>query len=314
MKIHSFFLTLLLLITLTGCYKPPTIEDIPSCAFDEVLIGNVCVKNDNNPVTEDPFCAENEILHGVCIDKTKPVLSGVEDIEVGKYSTFDPLAGVTAIDDVDGDITDLIVVENFVNTDQYGTYIVKYSITDAALNDVLVIRYVRVVYVPLDGEEGIELALNGDFSDDFTGWEIYNNDLGANAIFSVNNEGVCEINVLTVHESHFWVPRMSYGGMTIEQGKTYQVQFDIWADEERLFHLQIGELLTAEPWFTDFRAGANDKIFYIPTTPTTYTVTFTMGLETNLNGGIMFEFGHVGETNLLTTIYLDNISVKEIPE
>ncbi len=313
MKKIQIILTALLLITLVGCYQPPTIEELPTCTFDEVLIGTICVEQ-REEEPEEVFCADNEIVHNVCIDKTKPLITGIDDIEVGKYSEFDPLEGVVALDDVDGDITVNIIVESFVNTDQYGTYIVKYEVSDSAENTSNYVRYVTVVYLPLDSEEGIELVLNGNFEDDFVGWDVFNNSSGGNAVFSITPEDVCKINIITTPESYFWVPRISYSGMTIEQGKTYQVQFDIWADEPRLFHLQIGELLPSEPWFIDFRPGANDKIMYISDERETITLLFTMEVDTNLNGGIIFEFGHVGEENLNTIVYLDNISVKEVEE
>ena len=54
-------------------------------------------------------------------------------------------SGATAIDDTDGDITNLILVDNPVNATQVGTYDVTYTITDSAGNSATLSRIVNVV-------------------------------------------------------------------------------------------------------------------------------------------------------------------------
>ena len=39
------------------------------------------------------------------VDTVKPVFSGINSVEMNVGGTFDPRAGVTATDDVDGDLT-----------------------------------------------------------------------------------------------------------------------------------------------------------------------------------------------------------------
>jgi len=53
-------------------------------------------------------------------------------------------AGASAIDNVDGDISDRIVVANPVNTDRAGTYTISYSVEDIAGNTAVVTRTVTV--------------------------------------------------------------------------------------------------------------------------------------------------------------------------
>jgi hypothetical protein len=53
-------------------------------------------------------------------------------------------AGATAIDNVDGDITDRITVDNPVNTNVAGTYTVTYSVEDLAGNAATATRTVTV--------------------------------------------------------------------------------------------------------------------------------------------------------------------------
>ena len=68
-------------------------------------------------------------------DTTKPVikLKGSATVSLTVGSTYTD-AGATAMDDVDGNITDKIVVHNPVDTDTAGTYTVTYDVNDSAGN------------------------------------------------------------------------------------------------------------------------------------------------------------------------------------
>jgi hypothetical protein len=57
-------------------------------------------------------------------------------------------AGATANDNVDGDITDRIVVDNPVDTSTAGTYTVSYSVADTAGNSATATRTVIVAAAP----------------------------------------------------------------------------------------------------------------------------------------------------------------------
>ena len=56
-------------------------------------------------------------------DTTAPVLSGVDDVTVEQDSEFEPLAGVSATDDVDGDVTDAVKVSGSVDAAKPGEYV-----------------------------------------------------------------------------------------------------------------------------------------------------------------------------------------------
>jgi hypothetical protein len=68
-------------------------------------------------------------------DTTPPVITliGAATVYacVGSPYTDD---GATAMDDTDGDISDLIVINNPVQTDATGTFTVTYNVTDSAGN------------------------------------------------------------------------------------------------------------------------------------------------------------------------------------
>ena len=69
-------------------------------------------------------------------DTTPPVISilGTNPVNVNKGDTYSD-EGATATDDVDGDITANIKVDNTVDTSVAGTYYVYYTVSDAAGNE-----------------------------------------------------------------------------------------------------------------------------------------------------------------------------------
>ena len=69
-------------------------------------------------------------------DTTAPEISGVKNLSVTVGNTPDYLKGVTATDDVDGDVTDKITVDSSaVDVNKAGTYKVIYKVADAAGNE-----------------------------------------------------------------------------------------------------------------------------------------------------------------------------------
>ena len=76
-------------------------------------------------------------------DEVKPEIT-VADSTILTGSTFDALAGVTATDAVDGDLTSKLTVDGTVDTAQEGTYVLTYSVSDAAGNTATATRTVTV--------------------------------------------------------------------------------------------------------------------------------------------------------------------------
>ncbi|WP_283591405.1 glycosyl hydrolase family 18 protein [Clostridium butanoliproducens] len=62
---------------------------------------------------------------------TKPVLNGISNKTITVGDNFDPMAGVTAYDKEDGDLTGKILVKGTVDTTKVGTYKLVYSVTDS---------------------------------------------------------------------------------------------------------------------------------------------------------------------------------------
>ena len=78
-------------------------------------------------------------------DLTKPELTVPSDNRILVDTTFDPMAGVSATDNVDGDLTNAITVDGQVNTAVPGDYELTYSVSDKAGNTTKVTRTVTVL-------------------------------------------------------------------------------------------------------------------------------------------------------------------------
>ncbi|WP_262415836.1 DUF5011 domain-containing protein [Exiguobacterium acetylicum] len=78
-------------------------------------------------------------------DQARPTISGADDVTIKMNETFRPKRGVTAFDEVDGDLTKKIQISGTVNTSKKGIYPILYSVKDASGNQTTVIRKVHVV-------------------------------------------------------------------------------------------------------------------------------------------------------------------------
>ncbi|MGG0789862.1 immunoglobulin-like domain-containing protein [Peribacillus simplex] len=77
-------------------------------------------------------------------DTTRPTISGATNTTVYLNQTFNPKKGVTAKDNVDGNITSLIGIAGKVDTKKIGKYTLTYKVTDTAKNTTSVKRIVTV--------------------------------------------------------------------------------------------------------------------------------------------------------------------------
>ena len=79
------------------------------------------------------------------VDTVSPVISGADDVAVEFGASFDPMVGVKAVDDVDGDVTGAVKVSgDTVDTSKHGAYTLVYTVSDAAGNEASVTRVATV--------------------------------------------------------------------------------------------------------------------------------------------------------------------------
>ncbi|MGL5847465.1 MAG: immunoglobulin-like domain-containing protein [Aeromonas veronii] len=89
-----------------------------------------------------PFIHDQEITPPV--DNGKPVFSGLSDTRIKQGTAFDPLAGVSANDKEDGDLTGQIQVEGSVDTQRIGLYPLTYKVSDRDNNVTEQVRTIEV--------------------------------------------------------------------------------------------------------------------------------------------------------------------------
>ncbi|MEE6283197.1 LamG-like jellyroll fold domain-containing protein [Georgenia sp. MJ170] len=87
-------------------------------------------------------------------DREAPVLTVPASTSVEVGAVFDPLADVTAVDNVDGDVTGQVQVTGSVDTTTPGAYALHYTVADANGNQATALRAVAVTepVVPAPGE------------------------------------------------------------------------------------------------------------------------------------------------------------------
>lgn len=253
-------------------------------------------------------CKGNNEVGGFCVDTTPPVFRGVDDIEIDLGTSFSPMVNVFAEDDMSGDLTDQITHTGQVNTKQYGTYFITYSVTDEAGNETIALRYVTVRYDDTKNSNP-NLVTNGDFHNGFQGYSTYMAEQGSGTFTVVNQ--VLVITVTKVTSKINWEPRLEYQSLLFEEGHRYYVSFDIKSEETRYVEVLIGELISNDPWFLDYSLE-HDAQFVVGETWMNVSFMFTMYEPTTTNGCILFQFGGIAAANHLTTLYLDNISIKEV--
>jgi len=104
-----------------------------------------CVSSTQSLVVSDNVIAGLDVVSPII------TLQGVSPLEISVGTIYSDV-GATATDDVDGDISANIVVEGVVDTTTIGSYVLIYSVSDAAGNIALTVsRTVNVVIVDITG-------------------------------------------------------------------------------------------------------------------------------------------------------------------
>ena len=99
-------------------------------------------------VVEDEHGNQSSALRVKIVVEANKVLAeinGVKDITIKVGEKIDLLKGITAIDDLEGDITSRIIVEGTVNSEEPGDYQIVYTVKDNAGNVGKKVRKVTVV-------------------------------------------------------------------------------------------------------------------------------------------------------------------------
>lgn len=255
-------------------------------------------------------CVEGEAL-------TSIDFVGIADVEVENGSDFNFFDGVTAVGNDGTSFTELIVLTSTsaavnvetgeLDTLQAGVHAVRYEVEFEGI----VARLFRYVTVKSPQVQEGELLVNPTVDASNSGWDdpavVYVAD-GAAMTLS-NEDGALKAEV--VAGANFYTPRFGQMGIPFENGKTYEVSFDAKSSVEKMIALQVGELLSAAPWYNDFLPSAENILYRTITTDwQTFSYKFTM-TQDNQNGGILFGLGKIGDAQVDATLWFDNFNIVE---
>jgi hypothetical protein len=241
------------------------------------------------------------------ITDTDPMINGAADKAVELGTAVALLEGVTATDVEDGDITDMLTVfidgpngENRFDEDVAGVWTITYKVTDSDGN--MVEKEVVIEVVDASAENTLGMW---DFSDatDALPW-VFDGTIAGEIVSE-------ELVVTYTAGGNPWEPRLVIQDLPFEVGEAYVVTFDAKSDvADKILHLQVGEILSADPWFINFKPASQTETATLGTDWATYSFIFVMQ-EDNVNGGLLLEFGNYGASvGISGTVTLDNISIK----
>lgn len=232
-------------------------------------------------------------------DTTAPVFSGLtanRSVMVG--STFDPMAGVMATDDRDGDVTaDIEVVikdgqgnvVTAVDTAATGTYELTYTVADSAGNEAEFVVTVEVVSLLFSGTN---LVANPSFDTaldiDNPEWFVWSE--GFTVTHGIDTtEGVYNVDISGSGPNPHSVQLVQENEFELVEGKTYRLMFNAKASVARKINVTAGIGLDADPWYITYMRQDGVQL---STDFADYEVLFTVKNATHLVK-IVFEMGQM---------------------
>jgi hypothetical protein len=155
-------------------------------------------------------------------------------------------------------------------------------------------------------DPGTEMVKNGDFHDGIHSWIPWMTN-GADAIVTVDT-GALHIAIHSLGTT-LWDLNISqpYPGLRCIQGRNYQLTFNAWTDVERAIDAAVDENGCDVNNIGFAWDSYGYKTFSITGEPLLFTMDFTMPV-TDYDARIVF---HCGAS--LDDLYIDNVSVKEVP-
>jgi hypothetical protein len=247
---------------------------------------------------------------------TAITISGANDVSIEFDADFNFLTGVTATGNNGSNYTANLTLSSIstavntttgeLDTTKTGVHTVQYRVQSGT---VVAAKFRNVTVEQPESTGG--MLVNPDFALGTAGWDdpsvVY---IADGAAMTLSTE-TGELKAVVTAGTNIYTPRFGQMNVPFEQGKTYEVSFDARSSVNKQIALQVGELLTAPPYFTDF-LPIIENVFYrnITTTMQTYSYQFTM-TQNNPRGGILFGLGRVNSVSVNATMYFDNIEIVE---
>lgn len=238
-------------------------------------------------------------------DTTPPLILGVNDVAIFVGDPFDPMDGVSANDDVDGLLTNQIVITGAVNNEEVGSYELTYKVSDKAGNEASKKRTVTVL-----APQAADLYIrNGDFSQDISlDWGHWNGD-GGTSTLSIE-DGMMKYEV-TANGTQWYSNQVYQKLLTVTKGKVYKLTFQAKSSVERAVRIKIET--DGAPYTTYM-----DYAFIVTTEMQTFTYEFPITLPTLTNAKFIIGIGNMNAAPQLpgdypvATVYFDNFVVEEV--
>ncbi|MCX5775223.1 MAG: carbohydrate binding domain-containing protein [Firmicutes bacterium] len=154
-----------------------------------------------------------------------------------------------------------------------------------------------------------QMLVNPDFALGTAGWDdpsvVYIADGAAMTLSTEDGALKAEV----VAGANAYTPRFGQMNVPFEQDTTYEITFRAKSSVTKIINLQVGELLSAAPYFVDFKVGQTEHRT-ITTEWATYSYKFTHTLD-NKRGGLLFELGTVESQKIDATMWFDDVTVEE---
>jgi hypothetical protein len=241
-------------------------------------------------------------------------IAGANDTTLEFDATFNFFTGVTATGNNGQDFTSSLTLSSIstavntttgaLDTKRTGVHTVQYRVQSGGI---VATKFRNVTVQQPESTGG--MLLNPDFSLGTAGWtdpSVVYNEGGSSISFDIEDGAM---KVVVVASSVPYAPRFGQMNVPFEQDTTYEVSFRAKSSAVKPINLNVGELLTGAPWFTDFKPN-QPEIRTIGTEWATYSYVFTHRLD-NKRGGILFELGTVSGQKVDATMYFDDISIVE---
>jgi len=261
------------------------------------------------PTVETPIPTEETPTPTPVVDLEAPVFTGISTVDIVTGQAFDPRAGITATDNIDGDLTSAITITGEVNINVAGTYILTYRVEDAAGNFTQRERIVNV--------SGLANFVNGDFSDGLTGWATwFNQSQDVEALYSTEgNTAIIDIlEQSIVKDNNWWDVQLSQRTLSLKQFESYTLIFTVRAEANRKMMVQIqGGGLPQKP--------IGELMVDVTTEDYTYEIDFFakgdgVGVELQFALGTFHKVNGVPEEQkvVLGKVFISNVQIVPGPE
>lgn len=158
------------------------------------------------------------------------------------------------------------------------------------------------------------LIVNGDFSNEFSKWEVFSDSsVSSNVTSSIDKSAgnnAALINIGSTGDAD-WKIQLKQSGIKLEQGKKYKLSLDAKSTIDRPIMFTIQRDGSNDD---DWRPYVTTQIVDLKNEYNTYDVTFEMTENSDLNSIFSISMGAVNDTQISDkhSIYIDNVNLVEV--